>query len=78
MLLIDIIMIYFIKYELDEFELNGMNVYVWYDVVSMLVNNMKWWSRHIIFRKEYTCVEIVMMCIVWRFDLRRYLTLLVH
>jgi len=28
MLLIDIIMIYFIKYELDEFELNGMNVYV--------------------------------------------------
>jgi len=22
---------------LDEFELNGMNVYVWYDVVSMFV-----------------------------------------
>jgi len=28
----------FIKYELDEFELN---VYGWYDVVSMLVNNIK-------------------------------------
>jgi len=28
-----IVIIYFIKYELDEFELNGMNVYIWYDVV---------------------------------------------
>jgi len=26
--LIYIVIIYFIKYELDEFELNGMNVYV--------------------------------------------------
>jgi len=24
----DIVIIYFIKYELDEFKLNGMNVYV--------------------------------------------------
>ena len=32
-----IVIIYFIKYELDEFELNGMNVYVWYDIVSMFV-----------------------------------------
>ena len=32
----DIVIVYFIKYELDEFELNGMNVYVWY-VVSMFV-----------------------------------------
>ena len=31
---------YFIKYELDEFELNRMNVYVWYDVVSMFVNDV--------------------------------------
>jgi len=23
---------------LDEFKLNGMNVYVWYDVISMFVN----------------------------------------
>jgi len=38
--LIYIVIIYFIKYELDEFELNGMNVYVWYDVISMFVNNV--------------------------------------
>ena len=25
---------------MDEFELNGMNVYVWYDVVSMFVNDV--------------------------------------
>jgi len=30
----------FIKYELDEFELNGMNVYVWYYVISMFVNDV--------------------------------------
>jgi len=41
----------FIKYELDEFELNGMNVYGWYDALSMFVNDMEWWSRHNIFRK---------------------------
>jgi len=34
----DIVIIYLIKYELDEFDLNGMNVYVWYDAVSMFVN----------------------------------------
>jgi len=28
MFLIDIVILCFIKYELDEFELNGMNVYV--------------------------------------------------
>jgi len=38
--LIYIVIIYFIKYELDEFELNRMNVYVWYDVVSMFVNDV--------------------------------------
>ena len=37
MFLIDIVIIYFIKYKLDEFELNEMNVYVQYDVVSMFV-----------------------------------------
>ena len=36
----DIIIIYFIKCEFDEFELNWMNVYVWYDVVSMFVNDV--------------------------------------
>jgi len=29
---------------LDEFELNWMNFYGWYDLVSMFVNDMKWWS----------------------------------
>jgi len=37
MFLIDIIITYFIKYELDGFELIWMKVYVWYNVVSMLV-----------------------------------------
>ena len=36
----DIVIIYFIKYELDEFELNRMNVYIWYDVVSIFVNDV--------------------------------------
>jgi len=31
----------FIEYELDEFELNGINVYGWYDIVLMFVNDMK-------------------------------------
>jgi len=33
----DIVIIYFIIY---EFELNGMNVYEWYNVVSMFVNDV--------------------------------------
>jgi len=41
-----------------------MNVYVWY-VVSMFVNDIKWWSRHNIFRKGDTRVEIIRMCIIW-------------
>ena len=40
MFLVYIVIIYFIKYELDEFELNGMNVYVWYDIVSTFVNDV--------------------------------------
>jgi len=72
MFLIDILITCFIKYELDEFELNWMNVYARYDVVSMFVNDMEWWLRHSIFRKGDTHVEIVRMCIVWGFDLRRY------
>jgi len=32
---INIVIIYFIKYELD-----GMNVYVWYDVISMFGNDV--------------------------------------
>jgi len=33
----------------------------------MFMNNMKWWSRHCIFRKRDTRVEIVRKCIVWGF-----------
>ena len=42
MFLIYIVIIYFINYDLDEFEfeLNGMNVYEWYNVVSMFVNDV--------------------------------------
>jgi len=36
----DIVIIYFIIYEFNEFELNGMNIYGWYDVVSMFVNDV--------------------------------------
>jgi len=39
-ILMDIVIIYFIINELDEFELNGMNVYEWYDVVPMFVNDV--------------------------------------
>jgi len=28
-----------------------MNVYVWYDIISMFVNDIEWWSRYNIFRK---------------------------
>jgi len=40
MFLMDIVIIYFIIYEFDEFELNGMNVDAWYDVVSIFVNDV--------------------------------------
>jgi len=56
MFLIDIIITCFIEY---EFKLNWMNVYVWYDVISIFVKDMKWWSRYNIFRKGDTSVEIV-------------------
>jgi len=45
---------------------------IWYDVVLMFVNDMEWWSRHSIFGRGDTRVEMVRMCIVWRFDLMRY------
>jgi len=64
----------FIKYELNEFELNQMNVYVWYNVISMFVND-KWYRmvvKHCIIRKGNNCVEIVSMCIVGGFGLKRY------
>ena len=72
MFLIYIVIVYFIKYELDEFELNWVNIYVWYDLASMFVNDMEWQSRHSIFRKGDIGVEIVRMCIAWRFDVLKY------
>jgi len=57
MFLRNIIIICFIKYELDEFELNGMNVYIWYDVVSMFANDVVC-DRGNIFWKGDTRVEI--------------------
>jgi len=57
--LIDIIIIYFIKCEFDEFKLNLMNVYVWYDIVWMFCKWCGVWWRHIIFRKGDTHVEII-------------------
>jgi len=72
MYLINIVITCFIKCELDEFELNWMNV--WYDVVSMFVNDdTKWWSRHSIFKKWDTRIEIVydVRCL-WVWSIRRY------
>jgi len=66
----DIIIINFIKCEFDEFELNWNNVYVWYDIVSMFVNDVVC-DRDSIFRKGDTRVEIIRMCIVWGFDLSK-------
>jgi len=43
--------------------LNGMNVYGWYDVVSMFVNNMEWCSRHNIFSKGYTVLKLLGYCL---------------
>jgi len=43
-----------------------------YDVVSIFVNNMEWWSRHSIFKQGDTSVEIVRMFIVLGFDVKRY------
>ena len=51
-----------------------MNVYVWYDIVSMFVNDVVC-DRDIvsscIFRKGDTRVEIIKTCIVWGFDLSK-------
>ena len=60
---INIVIIYFIKYELD-----GMNVYVWYDVISMFVNDVVC-DRDTVSseKKRNTRVEIIRMCIVWGF-----------
>jgi len=55
MFLIDIVITCFIKY---EFKLNWMNVYICYDVVLMFMNDMKWWLRHGILRKEDTILGV--------------------
>jgi len=53
--LINIVIICFIKYELDQFELNRMNVYVWYDVTFMFVNDMICDHDIISSRKKILC-----------------------
>jgi len=51
---------------LDEYEWNGMNVYVWYDVVSIFVNDVVC-DRDIVSSGRRSRVEIIRMCIVWGF-----------
>ena len=55
----DIVIIYFIIYELDEFELNGMNVYEWYDVVSMFVNDVVCHRDIVSSRKEIPMLRLL-------------------
>ena len=59
MFLIYIVIIYFIKYEFDEFELNGINVYVWYDVVSMFVNGVVCDQDIVSSRKEIPVLRLL-------------------
>jgi len=67
MFLIDIIITCFIEYELDEFELNGMNVYIWYDAVSMFVNDVVCDRDIVSSRKEIPVLRLIRMCIVSEF-----------
>jgi len=72
MSLIYIVIVYFIKYELDEFELNWVNVYVWYDVYQWLwvIWNSDWdvvSSEKDIHIDTHRCLRYVLF---WKFDLR--------
>jgi len=45
-----------------------MNVYEWYDVISIFVNGMEWWSRYIMLRllfeiKRYPDSTLLIHCI---------------
>ena len=71
--MIYIVIIYFIKYELDEFELNGMNVYVWYDVISMFVNDVVRDRDIVSSRKEIPVLRLLERALFWdSIYLRRY------
>jgi len=52
----DIVIIYFIIYELDEFKLN---VYEWYNVVSMFVNDMVCDQDIVCFGKEILVLRLL-------------------
>jgi len=56
MFLMDIVIIYFIIYELDEFKLN---VYEWYNVVSMFVNDMVCDQDIVCFGKEILVLRLL-------------------
>jgi len=66
----------FIKYELDEFELNWMNVYVLYDAVSMFVNDVVYDRDIVSSGKEILVLRLVGCALFWGFG--GILTLLVH
>jgi len=73
MFLIDVVIIYFIKYKLDEFELNWMTVYVYYDVVSMFLNEMVC-DRDIVSSGKEILVLRLLWCVLFGdlIYLRRY------
>jgi len=79
MFLMDIVIIYFIKYELDEFELNWMNVYVWYDVISVFVDYVVY-DRDIVSSGKEIPVLRLLECVLFRIRSIQWciLTLLVH
>jgi len=49
-----------------------MNVYGWYDAVSMFVNDIEWWSRHSIFRRGDIVLRLLGCVLFGGFELRRY------
>jgi len=73
MFLMDTVIIYFIIYELDEFELNGMNAYEWYDVVSMFVNDVVCDRDIVSSRKEIPVLRLLGCALFWDLiHLKRY------
>ena len=47
---------------MDEFELNGMNVYVWYDVVSTFGNDVVCDRDIVSSRKEIPVLRLLLGC----------------
>jgi len=78
MFLMDIVIIYFIEYELDEFEINWIE-WIWnkFEIHKRSTNVCEWcgvWSRHSIFRKRDTVVRLLWCALFGdSIYLRRYL-----